>query len=62
VIILQKTYDNGFVRTIAVESVTATDDADTVLLQTQDDGVMALCRPDQPDLWAQLALAGGLPA
>lgn len=61
-IILQKTYPNGVVREFAVSSVTATDDAQTVVLGTASEGDIILCQRDQPDLWAQLELAGGLPA
>ncbi len=61
-IILQKTYTNGVVREIAVTAVSATDDATTVILSTTTDGALALCQVDEPDLWAQLEMAGGLPA
>lgn len=53
-----QSYPNAVVRTISVVSAEVTEDADTILLLTQEYGQMAVCRIDSPSLWQQLVAAG----
>lgn len=59
---LTKTYPNASERVIDIVTVTATDDADTVSVQTAHDGVMMICRHDSPQMWQQLQALGLVPA
>lgn len=61
-ITLQKNYANGATRTITVTAVLATDTADTVILETAEDGHIVVCRSDDAALWQQLVLAGEVAA
>lgn len=51
-------YANGVSRTIDVTSVDATDDADTVIVNTAASGQMVVCRLDQVNMWQQLVDLG----
>ena len=55
---LVKTYPNAVERALDIVSVEATDDADTVIVNTAEDGQVMVCRHDNLQLWQQLQALG----
>lgn len=55
---ITKTYSNAVERVIGVVAVEATDDADTVIIDTTEDGQMVVCRHDDLYVWQQLVTLG----
>lgn len=59
---ITKTYSNGVARAFDVISVNATDDEDTVIVDTLGDGQLIVCKHDNMQMWQQLHALGVLPA
>lgn len=55
---ITQTYPNAVSRVLTVSAVAATDDADTVLATTVEDGEVLVCRHDNAGLWQQLCDLG----
>lgn len=56
------TYPNALARTLTVVSVAATEDPDSVIVETADDGPVMVCRLDNEGLWQQLVALDLVPA
>lgn len=55
---ITQTYHNAVTRVLSVTSVAVTDDADTVIATTVEDGEVLVCRHDNAGLWQQLCDLG----
>ncbi len=55
---LVKTYPNAVERALDIVSVETTDDADTVIVNTAEDGQVMVCCHDNLQLWQQLQALG----
>lgn len=55
---ITKTYPNAVSRVLTVSAVAPTDDVDTVIVATAEDGQVLVCRHDNASLWQQLCDLG----
>ncbi len=59
---ITKTYPNAVERVIGIVAVNVADDADTVIIDTTEDGQMVVCKHDDPHVWQQLVTLGFIAA
>lgn len=55
---ITQTYANAVTRVLTVTAVETTDDVDTVIATTSEDGQVLVCRHDNAGLWQQLCDLG----
>lgn len=60
--VLSKFYPNGETRLLQVDSVSATDNPEVVVVQTADEGAVLVVQMLDADLWAQIVAAELMPS